>query len=143
MENVKMSGMRIEEMQIGQEASFTKTIAECDVYNFIGITGDINPIHIDEIYAGTTIFKKRIAHGMLTAGLISTVIGNNLPGSGTIYLEQQLKFTSPVYFGDTITAVVKVLDLIPERNRAVLETICTNQDGKIVILGKAVVLPPR
>lgn len=138
-----MSGMRIEEMQIGQEASFTKTIAECDVYNFIGITGDINPIHIDEIYAGTTIFKKRIAHGMLTAGLISTVIGNNLPGSGTIYLEQQLKFTSPVYFGDTITAVVKVLDLIPERNRAVLETICTNQDGKIVIVGKAVVLPPR
>lgn len=138
-----MSGIKIEELQIGQEASFTKTIAECDVYNFIGITGDINPIHIDEVYAGSTIFKKRIAHGMLTAGLISTVIGNNLPGPGTIYLDQQLKFTFPVYFGDTITAVVKVLELIPEKNRVILETTCTNQNGETVITGKAVVLPPK
>lgn len=138
-----MIGIKIKELQIGQSASFTKTIAECDVYNFIGITGDVNPIHIDEVYAGTTVFKKRIAHGMLTAGLISTVIGNSLPGPGTVYLDQQLEFTSPVYFGDTITAVVRVLELIPEKNRVVLETTCTNQKGEIVIVGKAVVLPPK
>lgn len=136
-------GKTIKEMQIGDSASFSKTISECDAYNFIGITGDINPIHIDEVYAGNTKFKRRIAHGMLTAGLISTVIGNNLPGPGTIYLDQQLKFIAPVYFGDTITATVKVIDLIIEKNRVVLETICTNQNNKTVIVGKAIVMPAK
>ena len=122
-------GKTIKEMQIGDSASFSKTISECDAYNFIGITGDINPIHIDEVYAGNTKFKRRIAHGMLTAG--------------TIYLDQQLKFIAPVYFGDTITATVKVIDLIIEKNRVVLETICTNQNNKTVIVGKAIVMPAK
>jgi 3-hydroxybutyryl-CoA dehydratase len=140
---IRRSGKRLKDIKIGEEARFSKTISESDIYNFIGITGDINPIHIDEVYAKKTMYKKRIAHGMLTAGLISTVIGNELPGPGTIYLEQKIKFTGPVFIGDTITAIVKVLDLIPEKNRAILDTICINQENTKVIVGEATVLLPR
>ncbi len=133
----------IQELKVNQAESFSKTITETDVYLFAGITGDLNPAHVNAEYAQNTKFEKRIAHGMLSAGLISTVLGTKLPGNGTIYLSQQVNFLAPVYFGDTITAVVEVEELIPEKNRAVMHTYCKNQDGKIVVDGKAVVMPPR
>ena len=98
----------IEELKIGQTSSFSKTITETDVYLFAGITGDFNPAHINAQYAANTQFKERIAHGMLSASLISTILGTSLPGKGTIYLGQQVKFLSPVRLGDTITVTVKV-----------------------------------
>ncbi len=128
---------------VGQRASAAKTISESDVYLFAGITGDLNPAHVNEEYAKTTRFKKRIAHGILSSGLISAVLGTKLPGPGCIYLEQSLKFTAPVYIGDTVTATVEVVSIDTERNRAVLSTSCTNQDGQTVIGGEALVMLPK
>lgn len=130
-------------LQVGQTASFTKTVTEHDVYTFAGVTGDLNPAHIDEIYAKDTMFHGRIAHGMLSAGLISAVIGMQLPGPGTIYLGQELTFRAPVHIGDTVTATVTVRSLNAERGRAELETVCTNQDGVQVVTGVAKVMPPK
>ncbi len=138
-----MKGKTIDELNPGQTASFTKTISETDVYMFAGITGDFNPAHIDETYAKTTAFKTRIAHGMLSAGLISNVLGNQLPGPGTIYLQQQLNFRAPVVIGDTITATVEVVEIIREKKRVRLKTVCTNQDQVVVLDGEAVISPPR
>ncbi|MDR1835981.1 MAG: MaoC family dehydratase [Fusobacteriaceae bacterium] len=131
--------MNFNEIQVGQRASVTKTITEADVILFAGVSLDVNPAHMNESYAETTFFKKRIAHGMLSAGLISAVLGTKLPGEGTVYLSQELNFTAPVYFGDTITAAAEVEQLIPEKKRIILNTVCTNQDGKEVIHGKATV----
>lgn len=136
-------GLTIDELEVGQEASFTKTVSEADVYNYIGVSGDFNPAHINEEYAKNTFFKTRIAHGMISAGFISAVLGTQLPGPGTIYLGQDLKFTKPVYFGDTITATCTVDEIVKEKNRVVLKTVCTNQDGDIVIDGQALVLAPK
>ncbi|WP_352408880.1 MaoC family dehydratase [Lawsonibacter hominis] len=127
---------------IGQSACFTKTITESDVYTFAGISGDLNPAHINEEYAKTTRFGGRIAHGMLSAGLISAVIGMQLPGPGTIYMGQELKFLSPVRIGDTVTARVQVASIDEKRRQAVLETTCTNQDNALLISGQAKVLLP-
>lgn len=127
---------------VGQTASFSKTITESDVYTFAGLSGDLNPAHINEEYAKNTRFGGRIAHGMLSAGLISAVIGMQLPGPGTIYMGQTLKFLAPVHFGDTVTATVKVLSIDEERHRAVLETTCTNQENALVVSGEAKVLLP-
>lgn len=138
-----MTGISIDQLEIGQSASFSKTISESDVHIFAGVTGDFNPAHINEAYAGTTPFKTRIAHGMLSAGLISAVLGTRLPGPGSIYVSQTLKFTAPVYIGDTITATATIKELIPARNRAILETVCRNQDNVVVITGEAVLLPPK
>lgn len=138
-----MKGISIDCLAVGQSASFTKTISESDVYLFAGVTGDVNPAHINESYAAGTPFKTRIAHGMLSAGLISAVIGTQLPGPGTIYVSQQLKFTAPVHIGDTVTATATIKELLPERNRAMIETVCTNQDGTVVVQGEAVVMPPK
>ncbi len=138
-----MKGITIAEMKVGDSACFTKTITETDVYLYAGISGDFNPAHINQTEAEKGMFGKRIAHGMLSAGLISTVLGTRLPGPGTIYMGQELRFTKPVCFGDTITATVTVAELIPEKNRAKLETICTNQDGEVVISGVATVMPPK
>jgi len=138
-----MKGKTINDMAIGEVAYFQKTITETDVYLYAGITGDINPAHINQVEAENSIFKSRIAHGMLTAGLISAVLGVQLPGPGTIYLGQELKFTAPVYFGDTIKATVTVLELNLEKNRATLETICTNQNDKTILKGIATVMPPK
>ena len=118
--------MTIQEMKIGDSASTVKTIGESDVYLFAGITGDLNPAHTDEVSASQTPFGGRIAHGILSAGLISAVLGMRLPGPGTIYLGQELKFTKPVRFGDTVTATCTVSELLPEKNIVRLETICTN-----------------
>lgn len=141
MENIK--GYTIDEVEIGQSASFTKTVTEADAYNYAGVSGDFNPAHINEEYAKETFFKTRIAHGMISAGFISAVLGTKLPGPGTIYLGQDLKFTKPVRFGDTITATCTVEEIIKEKNRLILTTVCTNQDGEVVIDGKAIVLAPK
>ena len=141
MEEIK--GLTIDQLEVGQKASFTKTVTEADVYNFAGVTGDFNPAHMNEEYAKNTAFKTRIAHGMLSAGFISAVLGTQLPGPGTIYLNQDLRFTKPVHFGDTITATITVDELVKEKNRAILKTVCTNQDGDVVVEGVAKVMPPK
>ena len=141
MEEIK--GLTIDQLEVGQKASFTKTVTEADVYNYAGVSGDFNPAHMNEEYAKNTAFKTRIAHGMLSAGFISAVLGTKLPGPGTIYLNQDLRFTKPVHFGDTITATITVEELIKEKNRAILKTVCTNQDGDVVVEGVAKVMPPK
>lgn len=135
--------MTIQEMKIGDSASTAKTISEADVYLFAGITGDHNPAHINEEASKKTAFGGRIAHGILSAGLISAVLAMKLPGPGTIYLGQELKFTKPVRFGDTVTATATVSEIVAEKNIVKLETICTNQRGEVVIKGMATVMPPK
>lgn len=132
--------MLFEDLTIGQMAEFTKTVTETDVVLYAGITGDMNPLHIDQAAAEKTRFGGRIAHGMLTAGFISTVIGMKLPGTGTIYMSQSLRFTRPVRIGDTVTALVEVLELFPEKRRARLSTTCVNGSGETVIEGEALVM---
>jgi len=138
-----MKGLTMKELNIGDKDSFEKTISESDVYLYAGITGDLNPAHINQRDAETSMFKGRIAHGMLTAGFISAVLGMKLPGPGTIYLGQDLKFTAPVRFGDTIKAEVEVIEMKEDKNIIKLNTICTNQDGVVVLKGVATVMPPK
>jgi len=128
--------------KIGDKAELTKRITEEDIYLFAGITGDKNPVHISSDYAAKTIFKEKIAHGILTAGLISAVIGMKLPGNGTIYISQTLHFKAPVKINDLITATVEVKEIISYK-KLVLSTYCTNQHGAVVLDGEAVVSPPR
>ena len=135
--------MTIHEMKVGDSASMAKTVSESDVYLFAGITGDHNPAHVNEHASSQTAFGGRIAHGILSAGLISAVLAMRLPGPGTIYLGQELKFTKPVRFGDTVTATCTVSELLPEKNIARLDTTCTNQNGDVVIKGMATVMPPK
>ena len=138
-----MKGITIEELTIGQSASFAKTVTETDVVLFGGISGDLNPAHFNEEHAKETIFKGRIAHGMLGASFISTVLGMHLPGPGTIYLKQDLKFLAPVRFNDTVTATCSVKEIIKEKNRVIFECRVVNQDGACVIAGEAMVMPPK
>ena len=127
-------------IKIGDSASFSKTITETDVYNFAGIVGDFNPAHINTQYSENSILGKRIAHGMLVGSFISTVLGMYLPGSGTIYLEQSLKFVKPVFLGDTIKATVNVSEIInKDKGIFKLATQVSNQDGLVVVDGFAVV----
>lgn len=138
-----MTGKTIAELSIGQSAEFSKTISESDIYLFAGISGDLNPFHINEEYAKNTFFKGRIAHGMLLAGFISTVVGCYLPGPGAIYVSQELRFLAPARIGDTITAKAVIQEMDADKNRVVLQTTCTNQDGTVVVDGKAVVSPRK
>ncbi|MCA9821337.1 MAG: MaoC family dehydratase [Dehalococcoidia bacterium] len=131
-----------DELQVGDSASFTKTISEADIYLFAGITGDMNPAHVDAVSAAEGMFKQRIAHGMLTASFISTVIAMKLPGPGTIYAGQDLQFRAPVFIGDTVTAIVECTEKLDERKWAKFKTTVTNQDGKAVVVGTATVIPP-
>ncbi|MFA6221266.1 MAG: MaoC family dehydratase [Desulfomonilaceae bacterium] len=133
----------IDQIHVGDVAEFAKTLSESDVYLFAGITGDFNPAHVNEVYSQATSFKTRIAHGILTAGLISAVMANQLPGPGTIYIRQELDFLAPARIGDTITAHVEVIDIIKDINRIRLRTWCTKQDGSMVLNGEALVSPPR
>ena len=125
---------------IGQTDNFSKTITESDIYLFAGISGDFNPVHVNRIEAEKSLFGKQVAHGILGASLISTVLGMKLPGPGTVYLGQNLKFIKPIYIGDTITARVEIEEL--ENGKATLSTVVTNQDGKELIQGKAWVRLP-
>ena len=129
-----------EEIHIGDTASFTKTISESDVYQFAGITGDFNPLHINSEYANHSIFKERVVHGALTVGFISAVLGTKLPGTDTIYLSQKVDFKVPVKIGDTVTAEVEVLEKKDRKKIIRLRTIVKNQLGEIVIDGEAIVM---
>ncbi len=138
-----MIGKTIDKIAVGDAEEFSKTVSESDIYLFAGITGDMNPAHIDETYAAGTFFKGRIAHGMLSAGFISAVIGMKLPGPGAIYMKQELKFLAPVRIGDTITARVEVVQVNAEKNRVLLRTTCSNSEGTLVVDGEALVSPPK
>ncbi len=126
--------------RVGEKASLTRTVTEQDITAFARLTGDTNPLHLDEDYARTTRFGRRIAHGFLTAGLISAVLGTKLPGPGAIYLEQHLRFTKPVYPGDSITAVVEIVRYQEEKGLLTLKTECFNQNEELVLTGEAVLL---
>lgn len=138
-----MNGKTIAEISIGQSAEFSKTLSESDIYLFAGISGDLNPFHVNEEYAKNTFFKGRIAHGMLLAGFISTVVGCYLPGPGAIYISQELRFLAPARIGDTITARAVVKEMDADKNRVILQTTCTNQEDTVVVDGKAVVSPRK
>lgn len=134
----ELNGYAFEEIKLGMSATFSRTITETDLRNFSGVSGDTNPMHLNEEYASKTPFGKCIVHGMLTASLISTVIGTKLPGPGCIYMSQTLKFTAPVYVNDTVYAVATVKELIPEKNRVILTTQCFVKD-KVVVDGEAMI----
>lgn len=131
---------RIDEIHVGDVAEMAKTVTETDIALFAGVTGDFNPVHIDQVAAEQSMFKGRIAHGMLSAGFISAVLGMRLPGTGSIYLSQSLRFTKPVRVGDTVTARVEVLEVLATKRRVRLATTCRNQKGETVVDGEAVVM---
>ncbi len=135
----ELDGYDIEDLKIGMRASFAKTITEADIVLFAAASGDNNAVHINEEFAQTTQFKGRIAHGMLSASVISAAIAGRLPGPGTIYMGQTLRFLAPVRPGDTVHATVTVKELIPEKSRARLTTVCT-VNGEVVIDGDALVM---
>lgn len=135
-----MQELTYDEIKVGDQASFTKTISESDIYQFAGITGDFNPLHVDKEFASHSLFKERIAHGILTAGFISSVIGMKLPGTNSIYLSQNLKFKAPVMIGDTVTAQVTVLEKIDKKKIILLQTTVINQRGETIIEGDASVM---
>ncbi len=136
----ELDGYDIEDLVVGQTATFAKTITEADIVLFAGASGDNNAVHINEEFARTTQFGGRIAHGMLTASVISAAIAGRLPGPGTVYLGQNLRFKAPVRPGETVHATVTVKELIPEKRRVTLTTVCTVA-GKVVIDGDALVMP--
>ena len=129
--------------QPGDTASRTTTITDEMIRSFAELTGDSNPVHLDDAYAAGTRFGRRIAHGMIAAGLISAALANDLPGPGTVYLSQTLQFKAPVFPGDTITTTVAVKTVRPDKPIVTLGTVCTNQDQKVVLEGEAVVLVSR
>jgi len=131
-----VNGFFLEDLSVGMTAVFAKTITEADIVMFSGVTGDMNPVHVNEEFAVDTMFKGRIAHGMLTASLISTVLGMKMPGPGCIYLSQDLKFLAPVRAGDTVTAKAVILEIIPEKKRIICKTTASVGD-KIVCDGQA------
>jgi 3-hydroxybutyryl-CoA dehydratase len=131
---------RIDELQVGQAAEMAKTVTEADIALFAGVTGDFNPVHVDAVAASQSRFGERIAHGMLSAGFISAVIAMRLPGPGSIYLSQSLRFTKPVRIGDTVTTRVEVVEVMAPKRRLRLATVCRNQNGETVVEGEAVVM---
>lgn len=136
----ELNGYDFEDLAVGDSASFAKTITEADIVMFAGTSGDNNAVHLDEEFARETIFKGRIAHGMLAASIISGALAGRLPGPGTIYLSQNLRFKAPVYPGQTVRATVTVKELFPDKKNVFLSTVCT-VDGKVVIDGEALVRP--
>ena len=137
----QLGGYELADLRVGMSASFAKTITEADIVLFAAVSGDNNALHINAEYAETTIFKTRIAHGMLSASVISAAIANKLPGPGSIYLSQSLRFLAPVRAGDTVHAVIEVKEIVSERFRVLLSTECTVR-GVVVISGVALVLLP-
>jgi 3-hydroxybutyryl-CoA dehydratase len=137
-----LHGHYLEDLKQGMSAVYTKTVTDADLVLFAGVSGDINPVHLDQEFAKTTMFQGRVAHGMLTASFISTVLGTKLPGPGCVYLSQNLKFKAPVRPGDTVKAKVTVKSVDMERGRVTVDTCCTVGD-KTVIEGEAVLMVPR
>src|SRR5947207_5978230 len=137
-----MNGLFLEDLKVGQSAMFGRTVTEADIAAFAGVSGDTNPIHLHDGFAKSTRFGQRIAHGMLSAGFISAVIGTKLPGPGAIYVSQTMSFMGPVLIGETITAVATVAAIDEKRRRVTLKTQCLNGD-KVVIDGEATILVPR
>ena len=138
-----MIGITIGDISVGDTAQIVRRVDDGDIASFVDAVGDYNPVHADRDYAATTMFKQPIAPGIWTAGLISAVIGTRLPGPGAIYLSQELKFLKPVFFGDIITARVEVLEVVRDRNRIRLKTVCSNQRGEEVLTGEALVMPSK
>ena len=141
LDNMPRGTIFIEDIQIGMVRHLCKVVTDRDIEMFAEVSTDHNPVHLDESYANNTIFGGRIAHGMLTAGLISAVIGEQLPGHGTVYLSQTLKFLGPVRPGDQVTAQVEVVEIDPRQRRVKLDTCCL-VNGKKVLAGEAAVLAP-
>lgn len=141
--SLNMSGYSIKEIYIGMTKSVSKTISESDVYTYAGLIGDINPVHVNEEYAKTTRFRKRIVHGMLTASFFSTIVGMLIPGADAIYLGQTCKFLLPVYINDTITATGIVTKILSDKKIAIMETTVKNQKGEIVVTGEATVMATK
>jgi 3-hydroxybutyryl-CoA dehydratase len=139
--STQLNGLCFEDIEVGMNAAFAKTVTEADISTFAGVSGDFNPVHVNEEFAKTTMFKGRIAHGMLSASFISTVLGTKLPGPGCIYVSQTLKFKAPVHIGDTVTANVEVLTTQPEKKFVTFKTTCI-VEGKVVVDGEAVLLVP-
>ncbi|HEY3949927.1 MaoC family dehydratase [Phenylobacterium sp.] len=137
-----MQGFYFDELSVGQSAETTRVVGAADIEAFAAVSGDVNPVHLDEAYAKTTTFGGRIAHGMLSAAYISAVLGNQLPGPGAIYLSQSLRFRRPVKVGDAVTARVTVKSLDAEKAHAVFETLCL-VNGRTVLDGEALILAPR
>lgn len=137
----KLHGYYFEDLEEGMTDVFAKTITDADIITFAGISGDTNPVHLNHEFASETIFQGRIAHGMLTASFISTVIGTKLPGPGCIYVNQSLRFKAPVRSGDTVTATCTITKLIPEKRFIELKTVCTVA-GKPVVDGEATIMVP-
>ena len=137
-----MKGLFLEDLSVGQSAELTMTVDAAGIESFAQVTGDVNPVHLDEAYAATTPFKTRIAHGMLSAGYISAVIGTKLPGPGAIYVGQTLRFKRPVKIGDEVTARCTITEIDQEKARITLETVCTVAD-KPVVEGEATIMVPR
>ncbi len=138
-----MNQFTIQQIQVGDQASTKKSFSEKDVLNFAEVSTDFNPAHVDKEYPKNTMFKKQIVHGMLVGSLFSAIFGVKLPGLGSIYTKQSLKFTKPVYFGDEIEAVVTVKEVILERNRVIFDCLAKNQNGDVVIIGEAEIMPPK
>ncbi|MHA2248088.1 MAG: MaoC family dehydratase [Candidatus Hodarchaeales archaeon] len=138
-----MSSLNYSEIEIGQKAELKRTVTEEDIEKFADVSGDRNPIHLDEEFAKKTIFQGRIAHGMLSGAFISTVLASKLPGPGSIYLKQELIFKKPIRIGDTIIIKVEVIDKDDEKERITLKTTCTNQNNEMVVDGKALVMPMK
>ncbi|RST73044.1 MaoC family dehydratase [Siminovitchia acidinfaciens] len=128
---------------VGQKAQFSRTITESDLVQFAGLSGDFNPIHVDRQYAEGTFFGERISHGLLTASFLSRLLGMQLPGPGSVYVSQTLKFTKPVFIGDTITAKAEIIEVNNNRRLVTLRTTCLNQDGSIVLDGEGVMKLPK
>jgi 3-hydroxybutyryl-CoA dehydratase len=137
-----MNGLFLEDLKVGQQAMFGRTVTDADIVAFAGVSGDTNPIHLHDGFARTTRFGQRIAHGMLSGSYISTVIGTKLPGPGAVYISQTMNFMAPVIAGDTITAVATITAIDEKRRRVTLKTQCLKGDT-VVIDGEAVVLVPR
>jgi len=142
MNDFSIKRKTFEEINIGDKARFSKTLTEADMFAFSAITGDFNPIHVDEEFSKNSFFKRRVVYGMMTSGIINTTL-TLLAGAGTIHLSQTLKFTAPVFIGDTITVNSEVVNKIPEKNRIIIKTTINKQDGTLVIEGESLLLIPK
>ncbi|MGE0716178.1 MAG: MaoC family dehydratase [Alphaproteobacteria bacterium] len=136
-----LAGFYLEDLSVGMTARMARTVTEADIVLFAGVSGDTNPLHLNEVYAKGTMFRGRIAHGILTASLISAVFGTRLPGPGAVYVSQNLRFKAPVRAGDTVEARVTVADIVPEKKRVTMHAVCSVGD-RVVVDGDAVLMVP-